>query len=230
MLSVKINIKNNRGPKHHIKRIANKRESVQTIQQINEWDYFITYLENNFTINSLLEVGTAWGGALYGFAQISSPKATIITIDDNSKDCNFSTVKEKENHIKGYIKDQQKIHFIHSDSHTKECESQVKNILGNNKVDFLFIDGDHSYEGVKSDYNMYSKYVKESGVIGFHDVAGFQEQESVKRFWDEIKNDFNYMEFIWCTQKMGIGVIHNTKNFDSMDCIDVFHTKNRKPI
>lgn len=79
-------------------------------------------------------------------------------------------------------------------------------------------------------HNIYSKYVREGGVIGFHDVAGFEEQESVKRFWDEVKVDFNYMEIIFQTEKMGIGVIHNSKNIDEIDGMDIFHTKNRERI
>ena len=33
---------------------------------------------------------------------------------------------------------------------------EVKRILGSEKVDFIFIDGDHMYEGVKRDFEMHS--------------------------------------------------------------------------
>lgn len=39
------------------------------------------------------------------------------------------------------------------------------------KIDLIFIDGDHSYEGVKSDWGLFYPHVKESGVILFHDTA-----------------------------------------------------------
>ena len=38
------------------------------------------------------------------------------------------------------------------------------------KIDFLFIDGDHSYEGVKLDFDLYSKKKKKKGVIMLHDT------------------------------------------------------------
>jgi hypothetical protein len=38
------------------------------------------------------------------------------------------------------------------------------------KIDFLFIDGDHSYEGVKKDFDLYSKLLSEKGVIVLHDT------------------------------------------------------------
>jgi hypothetical protein len=38
------------------------------------------------------------------------------------------------------------------------------------KIDFLYIDGDHSYEGVKLDFDLYSKILSEHGVIVLHDT------------------------------------------------------------
>ena len=42
--------------------------------------------------------------------------------------------------------------------------------LGGAELDFLFIDGDHSYAGVKQDFEKYSGYVKRGGLIAFHDI------------------------------------------------------------
>jgi predicted O-methyltransferase YrrM len=39
----------------------------------------------------------------------------------------------------------------------------------NIKIDFLFIDGDHTYEGVKKDWDLYSKIMNPQGVVVFHD-------------------------------------------------------------
>jgi hypothetical protein len=38
------------------------------------------------------------------------------------------------------------------------------------KIDFLFIDGDHSYEGVKLDFNLYSTILSDNGIIMIHDT------------------------------------------------------------
>jgi hypothetical protein len=38
------------------------------------------------------------------------------------------------------------------------------------KIDFLFIDGDHSYEGVKLDFDLYSTILSEKGIIMLHDT------------------------------------------------------------
>ena len=39
-------------------------------------------------------------------------------------------------------------------------------------VDFVYIDGDHSYEGVKKDIEIYYDKVKKGGIIGGHDFCG----------------------------------------------------------
>jgi cephalosporin hydroxylase len=46
----------------------------------------------------------------------------------------------------------------------------VKVRLGDKKIDFLFIDGDHSYKCVKADYDNYSPLVRKGGIIAFHDT------------------------------------------------------------
>jgi predicted O-methyltransferase YrrM len=48
-------------------------------------------------------------------------------------------------------------------------------------VGLLWIDGDHSYEGVKRDFEAWRPHVAESGVIAFHDA----DSEGVARFLRE---------------------------------------------
>ncbi len=44
------------------------------------------------------------------------------------------------------------------------------------KVDVLFIDGDHSYEGVKKDFDLYSNILSHNGIIIIHDTDGDYEE------------------------------------------------------
>ncbi len=43
-------------------------------------------------------------------------------------------------------------------------------VLQDIKLDFIFIDGDHSYEGVKKDFELYSQIMSENGIITIHDT------------------------------------------------------------
>jgi hypothetical protein len=52
-------------------------------------------------------------------------------------------------------------------------------VLQDIKIDFLFIDGDHSYEGVKLDFDLYSKILSKDGIIVLHDTDGLYEEELI---------------------------------------------------
>ena len=47
------------------------------------------------------------------------------------------------------------------------------------KVDYLHIDADHTYEGVKKDFELYSPLMNENGIISIHDTD--------KRYWDNFE-------------------------------------------
>ena len=59
----------------------------------------------------------------------------------------------------------------------------VEQVAGQTKhLDLLFIDGDHSYEGVKADWEAYKHFLKPGSIIVFHDWGW---AEGVKRVIEE---------------------------------------------
>jgi hypothetical protein len=60
----------------------------------------------------------------------------------------------------------------------------VDRILRGRKIDFLAIDGGHSFIEVETDFLMYGNLVREGGVIAFHDVhAPENDNVGVPEFW-----------------------------------------------
>lgn len=57
------------------------------------------------------------------------------------------------------------------------------------KIDFLFIDGDHSYEGVKLDFELYSTILSDKGVIMIHDTDGEYEETLIVS--EDAKKDYH---------------------------------------
>ena len=47
------------------------------------------------------------------------------------------------------------------------------------KIDLLFIDGDHSYDGVKTDFELYSNILSENGIIMIHDTDSEYEETMI---------------------------------------------------
>ncbi|MEM2703892.1 MAG: class I SAM-dependent methyltransferase, partial [Candidatus Bathyarchaeia archaeon] len=107
----------------------------------------------------------------------------------------------------------QRIHLIRADSHESYTLKRAKNILEGKYIDLLFIDGDHSYEGVKKDFIMYSSLVRKGGIVVFHDLLPLSRNREVNKFWEEIKSRFTYMEIInESPPKCGIGVLFFDSN------------------
>ena len=103
-----------------------------------------------------MEIGTENGGALFLFSHVASANATLISID-LSRGSFGRYPKWKIPLYKSFARDRRRIHLIRADSHDSETLNEAKKILGDKLIDFfLFIDGDHTYEGIKRDFEMYS--------------------------------------------------------------------------
>jgi hypothetical protein len=57
------------------------------------------------------------------------------------------------------------------------------------QIDFLFIDGDHSYEGVKIDFDLYSNILSDRGIIAIHDTD--KEYEKGLIISEDAKKDYH---------------------------------------
>jgi hypothetical protein len=76
----------------------------------------------------------------------------------------------------------------------------------------MLIDGDHTYAGVKQDFEMYSPFVREGGIVAFHDLVKHPVETGceVESFWKEVRLSHRYEEFIEDPQQGwgGIGVLY----------------------
>jgi predicted O-methyltransferase YrrM len=77
------------------------------------------------------------------------------------------------------------------------------------KVDFIFIDGDHSYEGIHKDWQLYADKVKPGGIIALHDTTiiaaeiDWVVQGSVHYYNEVIKKDERF-EWVETVDRMNI--------------------------
>ncbi len=140
----------------------------------------------------LVEIGTADGGTLFLFSTIAAPDAVIISVDIRNLAYRRALYHE-------FIGGRQEVRLLRGHSHSEEMLRSVKAILGNDLIDFLFIDSDHTYEAVKKDFELYWPLVRQGGVIAFHDIVkyppGTTDQE-VNEFWTEIKEGYGGIEIV----------------------------------
>jgi len=157
----------------------------------------------------ILEIGSYFGGNFYVLCKLSNPLGLKISID-----CPTFQNKETQSQLQiayNYMKTfSENVRVINTDSHLDETKNVVLSIMQNQKFDFIFIDGDHSYEGVKKDFEMYSPLIKPGGYIAFHDINSTdhpnQSNYGVSKFWNELKSEHKF-EFNSKSFFMGIGVV-----------------------
>jgi cephalosporin hydroxylase len=152
----------------------------------------------------ILEIGTGRGGTLLLFARVAAENATLITID-------LPLGQPREQLLRAGARSGQEIHILRANSHECSTLERVKRIAAGRAIDFLFIDGDHSYEGVLRDFSLYSPLVHKRGWIAFHDIAPgpMEFVGGVPRLWSELRHGHEVHEFVndWSQGGLGIGVI-----------------------
>jgi len=80
---------------------------------------------------------------------------------------------------------------ILGNSHAQATVELLKSRLAGRMIDLLFIDGDHTYQGVAVDYTLYAPLTKH--IVAFHDISterwkgnSVTETCEVKRLWGEL--------------------------------------------
>lgn len=157
----------------------------------------------------ILEIGTSNGGTLFLLCKIFSPDTIIFSIDlPHGKFGGDLYPDWKIPFYKSFKENQQNLHLIRANSHDASTLDQLKNLLGEKKLDFLLIDGDHTYEGVQRDFEMYSQLVKEGGLIAFHDIKSGPEHNvgEVPKFWNEISSKYDCLEILDNETSAGYGL------------------------
>lgn len=159
----------------------------------------------------ILEIGTERGGTLYLFSRVISPQGVLVSIDLPGKLFRGKYPRWKAPLYRSFASATQRVYLLRRDSHDPETVEHVKNLLKGELLDFLFIDGDHSYQGVKRDFEMYSPLVRPGGLIAFHDIVPGPEEKvgGVPELWQEIKSHFRHQEIVkdWNQGGYGIGIL-----------------------
>lgn len=95
---------------------------------------------------------------------------------------------------------------VHGNSQDEAVQLELKEVLEGREIDVLFIDGDHSTEGMLSDYKNYSPFVRNGGIIAVHDIYYLP---TVTAAWQEVsKGKKDKFESKHIQSSIGIGYFY----------------------
>jgi predicted O-methyltransferase YrrM len=164
--------------------------------------------------SSILEIGTARGGTAFLLSRYTPRRSLVVTCD--------LRITASARALPGLARRGQDICVLELDSHSEDGAQRVRQAVPEG-VDLLFIDGDHSYDGVRQDFITYADLVRPGGMIVLHDIVEDYRTRhgidtaawvgGVPRFWRELVDalppEFIHHELVqdWHQDGLGIGVI-----------------------
>ncbi len=182
--------------------LIDKNTTIQVYEEIFQLACFL----NTLKPNNILEIG-ARGGTFLLFNKLSTGFKVGVDLDSSFNESIYMSMFGEN------------FHFINGNSQDEKTFEKIKQICP--QFDFIFIDGDHSYEGVKRDFDLYKKLLSPRGFIAFHDIdpnhvfidsysVNEPKTGKVRRFWQEL--NYGSKTEIICTKSNGKGYLSYDKN------------------
>lgn len=195
----------------NIQQIINTAKQRYGLHQLTEMAPCLEFLMNKELIG-FLEIGSANGGSFHCWASII-PNGLKVSVDWNrgfgmspdgmkqmiAPESEFNTVQIRNNHWRQDFTD---VRIVEGDCLLLETVEKCRCVLGDELVDWLFIDAIHEYKPAMTDFNNYKQFVRPGGYIGFHDVYSHEE---MRPLWTDLKQEHSMAaEFL---HGHGIGIL-----------------------
>lgn len=156
---------------------------------------------------TVCEIGTAMGGTTFLLGQALPTVKHLIGLD---------LFVRRRQRLQYFSHPGRELAFFEGSSFAPATVNAVMTHLGGRKLDILFIDGDHNFTGVASDFARYRHAVRDGGIIVFHDIVqdyrtrfGRQTPSwtgDVPRFWQQVKPFYETKEFVASPDQDGLGI------------------------
>jgi glycosyltransferase involved in cell wall biosynthesis len=139
-----------------VKRIMEKYYSAQNGDEL----VWIVDKVKKLTPQAILEIGVESGGTMKIWEELlPQNKGSLLIGLDLSPNMQWDITKSKVS-----------VTVIKGDAHTSEVLQQVSELLNGRKLDFIFIDSEHTPQAACLETETYRQLLKPCGVIGYHDI------------------------------------------------------------
>jgi cephalosporin hydroxylase len=146
----------------------------------------------------IMEIGTAKGATLLPWCRIASKQVISVDLEGGIHGGGYPPIKQGLYREFTNGRPEVRLDLFQENSQIMATRQKVEAVLGGEKLDVLFIDGDHSYIGVKADFDLWSPLVRPGGIVLFHDILPHTKVAhcEVDRLWGELKQRYRHQEFI----------------------------------
>lgn len=151
------------------------------LQNYSEFACWLAVLET-ITPTRGIEIGTLFGGtAALTLAAIPSLERFVTVDSDDRREMLALALRDYGSRLVTIV----------GDSRDESTRMEVKRAMAGRAADFLFIDGDHSYDCVTSDFVRYRALVRSGGLIAVHDITANSrlsaaDTQGVEDFWCDL--------------------------------------------
>lgn len=161
-------------PVPHLQNSCEFNEFIDTVYKVKKPKY-------------VLEIGSFYGATLWAFLKYNENLKFLASIDLSipKSDSRYEDMVKSKMLWPSWIPKNVLFKAIEGNSTLKDTYAKIASI----KFDMIFIDGDHSFEGVKSDFNIYRQFLAKDGIIVIHDSVGY---DSVANFVKTLESNNAY--------------------------------------
>jgi predicted O-methyltransferase YrrM len=155
-------------------------------------------------VERVLEIGALWGGMVFAHAAVASSSAHLIAIDKFPRESAGAMTAR----LRALVRPSQRMTCLWQDSHDPVAVAAVRDAL-DGPLDLLFLDGDHSADGIARDFALYEPLVRSGGLIAIHDIDA-RTNDDVPAFWRETRDRYEHVEIVdgrHAPQGLGIGML-----------------------
>jgi predicted O-methyltransferase YrrM len=181
-----------------------KKEGSLKLQQVPEEYGALLLMLKKHKPKSYLELGIGNGGSFAMACFMMQETLEFAQAVDNLAYRNLG-IGQNEDEILRFIKaieTKTEKHFYNGST-----DKYFSELFPDKKFDVIFIDADHSYEGVRKDFVNAQQHLNDGGLIVFHDIAS-EACPGIQRIWKEIYSQVpnSCVEFVH-SNTCGIGVV-----------------------
>lgn len=165
---------------------------------------FVGWLINQHRQKTIVELGTHYGDSYFAICQ------SVLENDTGSKCYSIDTWQGDEQ--SGYYGEEVYTEFFayHQQVYSgfssimRMTFDEANKYFNEDEIDLLHIDGLHTYEAVKHDFETWLPKMSNCGIILFHDINVHERNFGVWRLWEELKKKYTHFHF---NHSHGLGIL-----------------------